>query len=187
MGRALLLTGRPGVGKTTIVRSVVDRLGARAGGFYTEEIREAGRRIGFRLVALDGPTGVLAGLNIPSPCRVGRYRVFLPDLERVGVGSLWRAIQHPDVSVVVIDEIGKMELFSPAFRDAVLAGLDSPKTVVGTITMGRSSWVDTVKSRPEVTLREVTLANRGALPALILGWLGEDWRDWTHDGETHPA
>jgi nucleoside-triphosphatase len=174
MGRALLLTGRPGVGKTTVIRSVVAQLGARAGGFYTEEIRESGRRTGFRLVTLDGSTGTLADLNISGPYRVGRYGVHLSNLEQVGVAALWAAIRQPEVSVVVIDEIGKMELFSTAFREAVLAGLDSPKAVIGTITMARSPWVDAVKARPAVTLLEVTVANRSAFSRLILDWLPVD-------------
>ena len=171
MGQALLLTGRPGVGKTTALRSVVAQLGARAGGFYTEEIREAGRRTGFRLVTLDGPNGILAGLNVSSPYRVGRYGVHLSNLEKLGVEALCRAIQEPEVPVVVIDEIGKMELFSAAFREAVLEALDSPKTVIGTITLARSPWVDALKARPEVTLLEVTAANRSACPELILAWM----------------
>jgi nucleoside-triphosphatase len=187
MGRALLLTGRPGVGKTTLIRSVVAQLGTRAGGFYTEEIREAGRRTGFRLVTLDESTAILAGLNIPGPYRVGRYGVHLSNLERVGVGALWRAIRRPDLSVVVIDEIGKMELFSAAFREAVLAGLDSPKAVIGTITMARSPWVDAVKARTTVTLLEVTLENRSAFPELILDWLQQDRRETLRDGVNRPA
>lgn len=187
MGRALLLTGRPGVGKTTVIRSVVAQLGARAGGFITEEVREAGRRTGFRLVALDGPTAILAGLNISGPYRVGRYGVHLSNLEQVGVESLWRAIRHADVSVVVIDEIGKMELFSPAFREAVLEGLMSPKTVLGTITMARSEWVDAVKARPGVTLLEVTPDNRSTLPELILAWIQQDGGKEPHDGGTRLA
>ena len=171
MGQALLLTGRPGIGKTTAIRTVVSHLGVRAGGFYTEEIREAGRRTGFQLVTLDGPAGILAGLNVSSPCRVGRYGVHLSNLDQVGVGALWRAIRQPEVSVIVIDEIGKMELFSTAFREAVLAGLGSPKAVIGTITKARSSWVDALKGRPEVTLLEMTLENRSACPGLILAWL----------------
>ncbi len=180
MGQALLLTGRPGVGKTTVIRSVVARLGAAAGGFHTEEIREAGKRTGFRLVALDGPTGILASLNNPGPYRVGRYGVHLDNLEQVGVPALWRAIRRSEVSVVVIDEIGKMELLSPIFREALLEVLDSPKAVLGTITMARSRWAASVKRRPDVTLLEVTLANRSTLPEMILGWLhngGEKSRD----------
>jgi nucleoside-triphosphatase len=171
MGHALLLTGRPGVGKTTVIRTVVARFQGRAGGFYTEEIREGGRRTGFRLVALDGATGTLARVNISGPYRVGKYGVHLHDLEQVGVKALWRAVEQPDVSVVVIDEIGKMELFSPAFREAVLAALDGPKVVLATVMARSHPWVDKLKAGDAVTLVEVTLANRQALPERILGWL----------------
>jgi nucleoside-triphosphatase len=171
MGQALLLTGRPGVGKTTVIRAVVARLGARAGGFYTEEIREQGRRTGFRLIALDGPTGTLAGVDTRSPYRVGKYRVCLEDLERVGVAALRRAVDRADLSVVVVDEIGKMELFSPAFREAVLAALESPKPVLATVMARPQPWVDALKARADVTVVEVTLDNRQAMPGRILDWL----------------
>jgi nucleoside-triphosphatase len=171
MGQALLLTGRPGVGKTTIIRSVVTRLGARAGGFYTEEVRERGRRTGFRLIALDGPTGMLASVDTRSPYRVGKYRVCLEDLERVGVAALRRAVDQADLSVVVVDEIGKMELTSPAFREAVLAALESPKPVLATVMARPQPWVDAVKARADVSVVEVTLDNRQAMPGRILDWL----------------
>jgi nucleoside-triphosphatase len=171
MGNTFLLTGRPGAGKTTVVRAVATRLGARAGGFYTQEIREKGRRTGFRLIALDGPTGMLAGVNVSSRYRVGRYRVCLDDLESVGVESLWRALAQPDVAAVIVDEIGKMELFSSAFREAVSAALDGSKPVVATIMAGSQPWVDAVKARPDITLVEVTLDNRRELPELVWRWL----------------
>lgn len=165
------MTGRPGVGKTTIIRRVVARLGTRAGGFYTEEIRERGRRTGFRLVALDGPAGVLAGVNVDSQHRVGRYGVHLLDLERIGVRALRRALQQPDISVVVIDEIGKMELFSAAFQKVVEEALFSPKPVLATVMVASQPWVNNLKSRPDVTLIEVTPDNRQSLPERILHWL----------------
>lgn len=168
VGKAVLLTGRPGVGKTTIVRQIVARLGASAGGFYTEEIRERGRRTGFRLVTLAGATGILASVNISGPYRVGRYGVHLHDLEQVGVAALRQAIEQPDVSVVVIDEIGKMELFSPSFREAVLAALDSPKMVLATVMARSHPWVDAIKARCGVTLVEVRLDNRQGLLEWIL-------------------
>ena len=177
MGQALFLTGRPGVGKSTAIRLVVAQLGARAGGFYTEEIREAGRRTGFRLVTLEGSTGILAGLSVPGPYRVGRYGVHLSNLEDLGVKALRRAIGQPTVPVVVIDEIGKMELFSAAFRETVLAALDSPKILIGTITMAQSPWVKAIKARPDVTVMETTLANRSAIPDLILAWVQQSTQD----------
>jgi nucleoside-triphosphatase len=171
MGQALLLTGRPGVGKTTVIRAVVARLGACAGGFYTEEIRERGRRTGFRLIALDGPSGILAGVDIRSPYRVGKYRVCLEDLERVGVAALRRAVEQADLSVVVVDEIGKMELFSPEFREAVLAALESPKPVLAAVMARPQPWVDALKARADVSVVEVTLDNRQAMPGRIFDWL----------------
>lgn len=171
MGPSLLLIGQPGVGKTTIVRSVVASLGMKAGGFYTEEIREHGRRTGFRVMSLDGTTGILASVSVSGPYRVGKYCVHLDDLEQVGVSAVWEAVEHPDVSVVVIDEIGKMELLSPAFRLAVLAALDSPKLVLATAMARSEPWLDVVKARPDVTLMEVSRSNREALPERILLWL----------------
>jgi nucleoside-triphosphatase len=171
MAHTLLLTGRPGVGKTTIIRNVVARLEVGAGGFYTEEIREQGRRTGFRLIALDGPEGLLASVNIDSPHRVGRYGVHIRDLERVGVEALRRAVEQPGVAVVVVDEIGKMELFSAAFRDVVLEAMDGPKPVLATVTAASQPWVNALRSRADVTLIEVTPANRQVMPDRVLRWL----------------
>lgn len=185
MGSAILLTGRPGVGKTTIVRAVVAGLEGLAGGFYTEEIRRQGQRLEFRLVSLDGPTGTLARVDIASRYRVGRYGVDLDDLERVGVGALRRAVARPQVAIVVIDEIGKMELFSAAFRQQVEAALESPKPVLATAMAGAHPWVDVVKARPGVTLVEVTLANRNALPQQILRQLHETLRQSSDHHTTH--
>ena len=163
-----MLTGRPGVGKTTVIRAILARWEARAGGFTTEEIREGGRRTGFRLVTLDGAEGILARVNISSPYRVGKYGVDLHDLEEVGVVALNRAVRQPGVLLVVVDEIGKMELFSSAFREAVERALDSPKLVLGTVMARSHPWVDAVKARPDVNLVEVTTLNRGTLPEQIL-------------------
>jgi len=169
MGRAILLIGVPGVGKTTVVRLVVAGLGIRAGGFYTEEIRERGQRVGFRIVTLDGQTATLAHVHSQSPYRVGRYGVEINELNRVGVAAIHKAIAEREV--VVIDEIGKMELFSEAFRDAVLAALDSPKIVLGTITQAAHPWASALRQRPEVELVAVTVANRDALPEKVLARL----------------
>lgn len=169
MGRAILLTGPPGVGKTTVVRLIVAGLGERAGGFYTEEIREGMRRVGFRIVTLDGQIATLAHVHSQSPYRVGRYGVEVGELNRIGVAAIHKAIAEREV--VVVDEIGKMELFSVAFRDAVLAALASPKMVLGTITQAAHPWASALRQRPEVELVTVTPANRDALPEKVLASL----------------
>jgi len=128
MGKTILLTGRPRVGKTTIIKDVVRRLPGQAGGFYTEEMGERGRRQGFKIVTLDGREGILAHVGIKSRMRVSKYGVNLADLEHVGVASIREALAQKDY--VVIDEVGKMELFSQAFKDAVWAAIHSDKPVL---------------------------------------------------------
>ena len=169
MGRTILLTGRPRVGKTTIIKDVVTKLGGRAGGFYTEEVREQGRRQGFKIVTLDGQEGILAHVNIKSSMRVSKYGVNLADLEGIGVAAIREALAHKDY--VVIDEIGKMELFSQAFKDAVWEAIHSDKPVLGTITRASHPWANRVKALPQVTVIEVTEANRNQIAQQILDLL----------------
>lgn len=169
MSKALLLTGRPGVGKTTLLKTLVSSLGARCGGFYTEEIREHGVRVGFRIRTLDGKTAVLSHVCYPGPPRVGKYGVDVAALDRVGVTALHQALLEADY--VVVDEIGKMELFSSAFRQVILETLAGSKIIVGTVMFHAHPWVDAIKANPGVRVVEVTLANRDRLAGELLSWL----------------
>jgi len=164
-----LLTGRPGTGKTSLIRQSVSGLEISAGGFYTEEIRHQGTRLGFRLVTLDGGEAILAHVDYNKRFRVGKYGVDLDSLERVGVAALKRAADRCDL--VVVDEIGKMEMFSPQFRDTVSAIIDSGKRLLGTILLNSHPWADTIKRRPQVTLITVTRANSTQVREELRTWL----------------
>jgi nucleoside-triphosphatase len=153
----VLLTGRPGCGKTTLIKRVVNNLPRRAGGFYTEEIRDCGMRAGFKIVTLDGEEVVFAHIDLKTPEHVGKYRLDLSVLERIGVGAVRQAIQAR--RLVIIDEIGPMEIRSPVFRDAVNEALDSELPVLATIFARSLRFTDAIKSRPDVTLIEVRPAN----------------------------
>lgn len=169
MGRTLLLTGRPGVGKTTVIAQVVKALGAQAGGFYTQELRGPGGRKGFEIVTLDGKHATLAHVTIKSRNRVGRYGVDVQALDRVGVAAIRQAIAREQI--IIIDEIGKMELFSGAFKAAVLEALASPCPVVATAMSKPHTWVNALKIMPQITLWQVTPENRNGLSAQVLNWL----------------
>ena len=170
MKRVYLLSGGPGSGKTTIIKQVVAKLTGEAGGFYTEEMRNRGSREGFQIITLDGQSTILAHVSIDSPHRVSKYGVDIASLERVGVSALHQAIGERDL--VVIDEIGKMELFSPYFRDVVLAAIQSGKKVLGTIMLSPHPWADKIKLHPEVATVMVTKANRNQVLEWVLEWLG---------------
>src|SRR5437879_4315569 len=89
----ILLTGRPGCGKTTLIKRVVKNLSLRAAGFYTEEIRDRGIRVGFSLVTLDGNQAVLAHVDFKTPERLGKYGLDLSALETVGVRAVRDAVR----------------------------------------------------------------------------------------------
>jgi nucleoside-triphosphatase len=158
-----LLTGRPGVGKTTVIRRLAELLPGRAiAGFYTDEIREAGRRQGFRVTTLSGVTDVLAHARTRSPYRVGRYGVDVEAFERIALPELGR---HADV--LLIDEIGKMECFSSRFVQAVREVLDGATPVVATVARSGSGFITEAKRKPDIELWEVTAQNRDTLPGQL--------------------
>jgi nucleoside-triphosphatase len=169
MKSVLLLTGPPGCGKTSFIKQAVARLEIRAGGFYTEEIKSRGVRQGFRLVTLDGETAVLSHLYFKGPHRVSKYGVDVESLDKVGVTAIERAFLECDL--VVIDEIGKMELLSARFREAVLKILNSDKRLLATIMLNPNPCADAIKAQPQVKLVTLTKTNHPQVMAELRAWL----------------
>ncbi len=161
-GLNLLITGKPGVGKTTLVECIVRELRAslRVAGFTTTEVRDrAGERLGFDIVTVDGKQGELARVGLKSPLRVGRYGVNLEGFDRVAIPELARR----DLDLIVIDEIGKMECCSGRFRRAVEDALDAPMNVLATIGMSHLLFFQAIRARPDIELITLTERNRDAL------------------------
>ena len=127
----------------------------------TEELRESGRRIGFTVETFAGERATLAHVRFPGPPRVGRYGVDLEAFERVALPALLGA---QDARVVVIDELGKMELASDAFRDAVSTLFEGAVPTVATIHVARHPFTDALKAEPAVETVGVTRGNRDTLP-----------------------
>jgi nucleoside-triphosphatase len=161
MGKAILLTGSSGCGKTTLIRRLLADLTRPADGFFTQEIRERGIRKGFEIIALGGRSGVLAHIEIRSRYRVGKYGVDLTVLDTIGVSAIEQAVRSG--WLVVIDEIGPMEIRSERFRHCVVQALESSAPILGTIVQHTTPFADAVKARPEVTVIEVSRDNRDAL------------------------
>ncbi len=167
----LLLTGVPGVGKTTVLRELPRRLGPQGiRGFYTEEIRQAGTRRGFELIPFHGqPRRVLAHVDLRSRHRVGKYGVDVEMLEQVAVGLL---APDPAARLYLVDEIGKMECLSRGFVGAMRRLLDAGVPLVAAVAARGGGFIAEVKARPGTELWQLTRANRDAMPERILGWVG---------------
>jgi nucleoside-triphosphatase len=166
----LLLTGPPGCGKTTAILRLVERVrDLRLRGFYTEEVRERGQRVGFDAVGLSGRRVVIAHARSASRLRVGRYGVdpaALDELLRVELLG-----RDGDADAVVIDEIGKMELLCPAFVELVPPLLDADAPVVATVALSGPGLIAQVKRRDDVHLVEVSPGARDRLPEELERWL----------------
>lgn len=158
----ILITGLPGVGKTTLIRELAKRLAEyNPAGFYTEEIRDAqGTREGFRLVTLCGRQLVLSHIRHRGPYRVSRYGVDVPGFEEL-LAEL--DLRHAQSRLIVIDEIGKMECLSRRFTDDMTVLLNSPKVLIATIAMKGEGFIRQVKDRPDCRLVMVTRENRDRL------------------------
>lgn len=160
----IFLTGAPSSGKTTVIKKVIERLDHPAKGFYTEEERTAGRRVGFMMTTLDGRKGYLAHQEIESDFHIRRYGVSIENIENIAVPSIAPA----DGNVIILDEIGKMECFSVPFKEAATKALDSENIVIGTITFGGDDFIMKIKERTDIEVHEVTPDNRDSLPEFIL-------------------
>jgi nucleoside-triphosphatase len=167
-GTVLLVAGRPGVGKTTVIRKVADALPRESlAGFYTEEVREHGRRRGFRAVTFDGWTRIIADVDHPGPARVGRYGVDVAAIDALVERSLSASA---DDALFLIDEVGKMECHSASFVAAMRRLLSSSIPQVVTVAERGGGFIAEVRGLRGAELWHVTRENRDALPRRVLQW-----------------
>ena len=171
MKHLLFITGRPSIGKTTVLLNAANELknkGYRIGGMLSRDVREKGTRIGFEIVNFTtGQRGWLAHVNQPTGPQVSKYRVNLNDLDQIGVEAVRSALK--DAEVVVIDEIGPMELFSSAFKQAIKDAIDSQKLVLGVIHhSAHDPIINSIKNRNDMEIFEATMENRQQLHNLLI-------------------
>lgn len=175
----LLLTGTPGIGKTTVIRRFAAELGVtKLRGFYTAEIREHGERKGFRLVSFGGAERVIAHVDFPKRHHVGKYGVDVITIDEASTSI----VPDPTVQVYLVDEIGKMECLSQRFVGAMRALLVETTPVIATVGLRGGGFIAEVKRLEQCVLWEVTRANRDDLPSRIADWLSET----THERISSP-
>lgn len=165
MKKNIFVTGSPGVGKTTLIQKVIDNIppGISSCGFFTNELRESGIRVGFEITTLNGQRGILSHIRFKTKHRVGKYGVDVAGFEYLVLPFL-----HPEnARIFVIDEIGKMECFSEKFCLKMAALLDSDSPVLGSIALKGEGFIGEVRLRKDVEIVSVTHKNRDSLVPVL--------------------
>lgn len=176
--RSILMTGRPGVGKSTLVEQVLQVLPAsiRVAGMLSGELREDGRRQGFTVRAIGGASGILASPNLPGEPRFGSK---LPDGNR-RLGLSLRHLEEdvcPKVAgslpadLVALDEIGPMQVSSSTFRALVHQILDSEVPLLASIALEPHAWLDQLKHDNRLSLLELTPRNRDVVREMLSAYV----------------
>lgn len=166
MSNHVFITGKPGVGKTTIIKKIISEIKSikpnwTIAGFYTEEIRQNGQRIGFKIHALNGQSGVLASLSnseYKTDNCVGKYSVDTIELDKIAVPQLYKRMD-----LIIIDELGKMELISQRFRNAVIFLFKSRSRILGTLPLYENPFLRNLKDNFEMKIFNLTRSNRKEL------------------------
>ena len=152
----LFLTGKPACGKTTLIKDLTRSIPHRKG-FFTEEIREKGERVGFKIVTLAGRAKVFAHRDFNSLLKISKYKVDVEAFDALAVKELKQGLDS-EFSTVVIDELGEMELFSQEFKETVIELLDR-KRILGTISLVQDPFLESIRARNDVCILAVTKDN----------------------------
>jgi len=166
------ITGMPSVGKTHTLNKIIHSLekhGYTVGGMITEPVIKKKKRVGFYVV--DWQTkekAVFAHIDFDTKEKVGEYGVDTTALDKIGAPAIEKAITNENINIIIIDEIGKMEMLSEKFCEMVVEALDSDKPILVTLhKKSRTPLLQDVRRRDDIRILEVTPVNRNLLPYKI--------------------
>lgn len=165
----LILISRKWRNRTGVISRLIPELKkspVRAEGFYTEDIFENRKRVGYLTKTLQGESRILAKSGLPSELCVDRFGVDLQTVETLVVPAIETALRSADL--LIMGQIGKMEIASPRFRDITRQALNSPLKIIATVPNYPLKFLNEIRNRPDVLLVEITKENENYWPEAIL-------------------
>ncbi|MCK5626537.1 NTPase [Candidatus Bathyarchaeota archaeon] len=165
MYETIMVTGMPGIGKTTLISNVVEIIkdrGYLVGGMITQEIRDKQKRLGFEILDIyTGKKGILAHTSLKKGSKIGKYVVNAVDLDEVGVAAITNSLNRPEIDLVVVDETGPMEITSANFRKTVAMAIRGSKPFLGTVQFKlRNNFMKILDLTDLPKIIEITYENR---------------------------
>ena len=170
----LIITGTPGVGKTTVIKDAVFPFKSSVRGFVTEELRSLGKREGFVIKSMDGRQGLFASKKMASASRLNKYGIDLEVLELIGVSSLKAGLEEK--KIIVIDEIGSMEMFSDVFRKTVVECMASSCPVLATMRKGSKPFTESISRMSHTRVLALSRQNYPDAASEVKEWV-KYWAD----------
>ena len=167
----ILITGAPGSGKTTLIKKIAGNIKRPYFGFFTSEIRQHGNRVGFDVESFSGQKGLLANVNINSSYKVSKYGVDIEAFENISVYQMRQALDTD--SLLIIDEIGKMELFSEKFKALLREAFMSDIRLIATIMHKPQPFCDGLKKSPGTQLFILGRDNQGEILNSVFQFIEE--------------
>lgn len=162
MGTKVLLSGEPRIGKTTILKKIIQMIGeCNCIGFYTEEVKNDFDRIGFDCVSLDGKRQRIADVDMPSDVRIGRYGINIKAFEDFALQTISNFSNRN--KIIIIDEIGPIQLLSKKFKQQICNILSSTNCVIGTIFYEKHPDIDEIKKLPGIEIYSINNENRNTI------------------------
>ena len=165
MCEAIMITGMPGIGKTTLISNVIEIVKDRGyivGGMITQEIRDKQKRLGFEILDIHtGKKGILAHTSLKKGIKIGKYVVNAVDLSEVGVTAIINSLNQPEIDLIVVDETGPMEITSANFRKTVAMAIRGSKPFLGTVQFKlRNNFMKILDLTDLPKIIEITHENR---------------------------